>query len=98
MIYLRRSKIGLILSSIFLFLATLALIGHLYSMQVDPQDTGTSAVFLIFFTFPWSIFIPHQLVSSDYWKWLVYPMMISLVLVNAFLLYLVAGGLGIRRR
>lgn len=98
MIYLRQSKIGIILSSIFLFLATLALIGHLYSMQVDPQDTGTSAVFLVLFTFPWSFFIPDKLVSSDYWQWLVYPIMMSLVLFNAFLLYLVAGGLGIRRR
>lgn len=98
MIYLRRSQLGFIVSSIFLLLAALALFAHLYSMQVDPHDTGTSAVFLIFFTFPWSLLIPNQLVSSDYWKGLVYPVMISLVFFNAFLLYLVAGGLRIRRR
>jgi hypothetical protein len=98
MIYLRRSKIGLILVSIYLFLALMSLILHLYSMQTDPQDTGTSAVFLVLFALPWLTFIPDQFVSSDAWQFLVYPVTIILVLFNAFLLYLVAGGLGIRRR
>lgn len=97
MFYLRQSKRALTISSAFLFLATLALALHLYSMHTDPNDTGTSAVFLVLFTFPWMQLIPDSWVASDNWTWLVYPLTIIIILGNAFLLYLLTGGLGMRR-
>ncbi len=93
MLGLKHSKSGWVAAGLFTALAGLALLSHLYSMLTRPGDAGESAVVMLPFAAPWIFWIPDALVQSRFWKVLAYPVFGVLVLLNAFLLYCVFGGL-----
>ncbi len=90
---LKHSKSGWVAAGLFTALAVVALLSHLYSILTRPGDSGESAVVMIPFAIPWIFWIPDALVQSRFWKVLAYPVFGALVLLNAFLLYCVFGGL-----
>ena len=98
MIVLKHSKSGWIVAGMFLLLATLAFLAHLYSITTDPGDSGESAVILIPFSSPWIFWVPDSIIHSRLCHWLAYPVFWGLTLLNAFFIYCLFGGLRWYRR
>ncbi len=86
MIKLRKSKVGFIMSSIFLLLAVGVVGWLMYSAHTNPTDSGEGGILLIPFISPW-FFMLQGMYANSLW---LFPV---LILLNAFIIYCVFGGL-----
>ena len=79
------SKLGFAVATIFILLALSVFAWLIYSAAANPADSGEGGVLLIFFALPWINIIPTGFFSPF--------SAIACILLNAFLLYCVLGGL-----
>ena len=93
----QRSIAGFIIAGIFAVLAMAALISHLYSVKTNPGDSGESAIVLLPFASPWIFMVPKSVAYSKLWAYGAYVFYILCVIVNATILYILSGGLKIKR-
>jgi hypothetical protein len=89
---LQRSKSGFIVAAVFAGLALAALFLHLHSVKTNPGDSGESGIILLPFCSPWILMVPRSIVYSHLWAFLGYVSYILFVALNAFILYLLTGG------
>lgn len=74
---------------LFLLSAVAVLCWVIYSATTNPGDSGESGILILPFAMPWISIVP-----SD---WLGPWLGIGCILVNALLIYCLAGGLRLRR-
>lgn len=96
LIYIEKSKTGRNFVIGFLLLATLVFVLHLRSMRTG-EATGESALWFSVFTLPWGGMLSASFLNSDFWQRFAYPLSWGMIVFNACLLYLISGGLRIRR-
>lgn len=87
---LKRSGIGCASAAIFVVLFVGAFAWVFFVASQNPADSGESAILLLPFTMPWIFLVPDG--------WLGPLAGIACVGLNSFLVYLVFGGLRLRRR
>jgi hypothetical protein len=87
---LKSSKIGFAVAAIFLLLAIVVVAWLFYSSATNPGDSGEGGVLLIFFAMPWVDIIPNRFIGLF--------SAIACILINAFLLYCLFGGLRFEKR
>jgi len=93
----QRSRLGFILAGIFVALAMAALFFHLYSVKTNAGDSGESAIVLLPFAAPWIFMVPKSVAYSKLWAYGAYVFYILCVLANAMILYILSGGLKLKR-
>ena len=98
MIRLRKSRFGLVLAGAFLALAAVLFVMHVASMKTNQSDSGESALWFFLLTLPWAYLLPEAVINAAWWEPVAYGAGWALVAFNAFLVYCVGGGLGLRRR
>lgn len=98
MLTLKRSRAGLVLAAIFLLLAAATHAWLLYSAHTNPADSGEGGVLLLLLAMPWPRLLPDALWDSSaagrFGPFLCWAM----IVLNALLLYCIAGGLRWRAR
>ena len=85
----RFSRGGLLAAGLFLFAAASVLFWVFLVASKNPADSGESGILLLPFAMPWILIIPG--------KWLGLSVGLGCIVLNAFILYCVFGGLRIRR-
>ncbi len=98
MLSFRKSAAGLIVAGVYLGLALAALATHRYSLYTNAGDSGESAVLMVPFMWPWLKWIPLPDAQGAGGDWMPYLWFGVSVLVNAFLLYCLFGGLRSRHK
>jgi hypothetical protein len=96
MIRLRKSRLGGVLAGSFLALAAVLFLLHL-GWKANPADAGESAFWFFLLTLPWAYLLPEAVIHAPWWDRVAYIAGWALVLVNAFLLYCIGGGVAFRR-
>lgn len=86
--YLRYSRRGLVLALLFMGVVAGLLYWLVFVDVANPGSSGEAGVWLLLPASPWVFLMP-----SD---WLGLPAAIAAFLLNAVLLYLIAGGIGWR--
>ncbi len=97
MIYIEKSTTGRNFALGFILLAGLVFAAHLYGMKTGTAQSGESALWFSLFTLPWGGMFSKSFLESALWLRFAYPLSWSLVLLNALILYLISGGLRIKR-
>ena len=97
MIRLRLSKLGLTLGVTFLLIAATLFAIHLHSATTSAGDPGDAGLLFFLVTLPWAYMLPEWVVGESWWADASYYGSWLFVGFNAFLLYCLAGGLGLRR-
>ncbi|GEM_PF-3251548 len=97
MLCIEKSKTGRNFAIGFLLLAALVFVLHLRVMKTG-GGTGESALWFSIFTLPWGGMLPESFLNSEFWKRFAYWLSWGMIVLNACLLYLISGGLRIRRR
>jgi hypothetical protein len=98
MIRLRKSRVGAALAGAFVATAAVLFALHLYSMKTNAADSGESALWFFLFTLPWAYLLPEAVINASWWDRVAYGAGWALVLLNAFLLYCIGGGVTFFRR
>jgi len=96
MIYIEKSTTGRNFVLGFLLLATFVFVLHLRAMKAG-GGTGESALWFSLFTLPWGGMFSESFLKSGFWTRFSYLISWSMILFNACLLYLISGGLRIRK-
>lgn len=92
---LRVSKLGLTVGIVFLLTAGTLFAMHLHALATD--DAGADSALLFFLlTLPWALLLPEWLVTQAWWDQASYYVSWLFVGLNAFALYCIAGGIGLR--
>ena len=86
----RVSRGGFVVAGLFLAIFIAAVAWIFFIASKNPADSGESAILLIFFGMPWISLPPASSVGPVF--------ALGCVLLNAFILYCVFGGLRLRRR
>jgi hypothetical protein len=89
---LQKSILGIIVTGIYLALALSALTFHLYSVKMNPGDSGESAIVMVPFCVPWIYFVPKAVAYSRWWSYGAYFYYLFSAGVNALILYCLSGG------
>jgi uncharacterized membrane protein YhaH (DUF805 family) len=82
---IRKSWVGLAVSSLFLFLALAVFLWIFFVASRNPADSGESGILLLPFAMPWVMWLPVE--------WLGLYSGLGCILFNTLVLYLVFGGL-----
>lgn len=93
----RYSKAGMTAALIFLGLAAVIFLGHLYSVKTNPADSGESAIGFALFTLPWLAIVSKQALRSEIWDYSGYILGWFCVVVNSFIVYWVVSALSKKR-
>ena len=86
---IRRSRLGFAAATIFVLLFIGLLSWVFLVASKNPADSGESGILLLPFTMPWIALLPGEWVGPLAGG--------ACVLINAFLIYLLFGGLSFRR-
>jgi len=86
---LRLSRGGFSAAGLFLFAAASIFFWIFFVASKNPADSGESAILLLPFAMPWVSIIPA--------RWLDLGAGLGCIVLNAFILYCVFGGLRIRK-
>lgn len=97
MIYIEKSKTGRNFAIGFLLLAAGVFVLYLRSMKAG-GGSGESALWFSVFTLPWGGMLSKSFLSSDLWARFSYFISWGMIVFNACLLYLISGGLRIRKK
>jgi hypothetical protein len=89
--FLKISKVGITVSTLYVLLAMAVFVAHIYSVKTNPADSGESAIPLYMLALPWMMFVPASWYYLAEWSWLAYPVLWLCVALNAFLIYSVTG-------
>jgi len=87
---LKLSRFGFAVAAVFLLLVIAGVAWLFYSSATNPADSGEGGVLLIFFAMPWINIIPTRFIN--------FFTAIGCILLNAFLLYCLFGGLRFLKR
>ncbi|MDD2943255.1 MAG: hypothetical protein PHC51_09855 [bacterium] len=82
---LRLSKSGFLFSGFFLGSAVAVFGWLMYSAATNPADSGEGGVLLLFFAWPWIMYVPKLYIGPF--------SAVAMIVMNSLLIYLVAGGL-----
>ena len=82
---IRFSKGGIVAAGLFLSLALAVFAWIFFVASKNPADSGESGILLLPFAMPWIMILPSA--------WIGPFTGIAMILFNAFILYLVFGGL-----
>ena len=85
----RLSRGGFLATGIFLLAAASVFAWIFFSASKNPADSGESGILLLPIAMPWIAIIPS--------KWLGLWTGLGCILLNAFILYCIFGGLRIRK-
>ncbi len=96
MIYIEKSTTGRNFVLGFLLLAIFVFVLHLRAMKAG-GGTGESGVWFALFTLPWGGMLSESFLKSGFWTRFSYLISWSMIFFNAVLLYLISGGLRIRK-
>jgi len=96
MIYIEKSKTGRNFFVGFLLLAGVVFWLHLRALEKG-GGTGESALWFSVFTLPWGTMLSESFLKSDLWGRFSHVISWAMIVLNAALLYLISGGLRIRR-
>lgn len=87
---LAKSRTGFAVAVLFLLLAVGIFFWIFFVASKNPSDSGESGIWLLPFASPWIAWLPA--------RWLGLNSAFGCILLNALILYLVFGGLRIRRK
>ena len=96
MVYIEKSKTGRNFALGFLLLAAIPFAVQLYALKTGAEGSGESALWFSLFTLPWGMLLPDTFFDSELWRRFAFPLSWFMIVLNAFLLYLISGGLRIR--
>jgi hypothetical protein len=97
MVRLKKSKFGFIASFVFSLFAVISFLFAVISVKTNPGNSELSGLWFSFCVYPWAFLIPDSLAYSKIWGMIVYPLMWAIVILNAFIIYCIFGGLRIKK-
>lgn len=95
---LRLSRLGGTVAVAFLCVAGALFALHVQSTTTNPADSGESGFWFFLCTLPWAFLLPESAINAPWWDDVAYYVGWALVAWNAFLLYCLAGGVGLAPR
>ena len=97
MIKLKKTKAGMVVSGIYLGISLIAFLTHIMSVETNPADSGLSAIWFYLCSLPWlkilMDLLPQDFFYTRTWGLLTYPVGWCCILLNAFILYCLSGGI-----
>lgn len=90
---LKTPRAGIAAATLYLLMALVVFLSHLYSVKTNPADSGESGIPFFLLTLPWMRFVPASWRYAPAWEVLAYPLAWLCILINAGVLFALFGGL-----